>query len=187
MNKNDLPKRWSVILNGYLQNRDQLEIFDFTLERIEIVFEDGSFTKFNDAFCLEDETYQEVCIFTEYNGYHIFNRSSIERIDEFKKVFHCTRVLFMNKMKSSLADIAAILLITICFFLIMSRPIPKVHEVRATPTPEYYHYRAVATPIIYGNPTHNTNYKSKRSTLCKDGTISQSTGRGTCSHHDGVD
>jgi hypothetical protein len=76
MNYTDLPERWSSKLKTYLReelgvNRDRLSAEEFPYH-LKINFEDGSFAFFQYAFYLPDEESDEVAVFTEHCGYHIF-------------------------------------------------------------------------------------------------------------------
>ena len=46
---------------------------------VRLQFEDGSFVFFNYAFAVVDEEHQEIAVFTEHCGYHVFNLRSVER------------------------------------------------------------------------------------------------------------
>lgn len=69
----DLPDRWKVRLAGHLQakGRDRLGASDFP-HHLMIRLCDGSEAKFNHAFALRDDSLDEVAVFTEHCGYHVF-------------------------------------------------------------------------------------------------------------------
>ena len=76
MKQKDLPQRWEEKLKMYLRgelgvNRENLSAEDFH-HSLKIVFPDGSFAFFADAFYLLDRDLNEVAVFTEHCGYHIF-------------------------------------------------------------------------------------------------------------------
>lgn len=79
MKHEDLPERWKNKIKEYViaQNetdREELNAFDFSLEKIvKIKFEDGSYVEFNYPLVLESSEANEVGIFTEHCGYHIFS------------------------------------------------------------------------------------------------------------------
>jgi hypothetical protein len=55
------------------QERDQLSASDFsTGQSVIIRFPDGSQVLFRYAFAIPDENAQEVAVFTEHCGYHVF-------------------------------------------------------------------------------------------------------------------
>lgn len=76
MRTSELPERWSQRLREYLRNelgknRDTLSANDFR-HSLRIDFDDGSFAVFRYAFYLTDRDLNEVAVFTEHCGYHIF-------------------------------------------------------------------------------------------------------------------
>lgn len=75
MKHDDLPKRWLSRLESHLvqlgSDRKQLSAYEFQHD-LKIAFGDGSFVFFKYALCLKDETLNELAIFTEHCGYHIF-------------------------------------------------------------------------------------------------------------------
>jgi hypothetical protein len=76
MNHKDLPERWAGKLKAYLReelgvNRETLSAEDFHYS-LKINFEDGSYAFFGYAFYLLDRDLNEVAVFTEHCGYHIF-------------------------------------------------------------------------------------------------------------------
>lgn len=78
MKHEDLPERWANKLREYLRDelrseRDTLSAADFNQQSIRINFEDGSSAFFNYAFYLLDRDLNEIAIFTEHCGYHVFS------------------------------------------------------------------------------------------------------------------
>ena len=74
MTHKDLPERWAVRLKAYLREqlgRDSLSAEEFH-HSLKINFEDGSYAFFESAFHLLDRELNEVAVFTEHCGYHIF-------------------------------------------------------------------------------------------------------------------
>jgi len=76
MEHNDLSERWSKKLKAYIHeefgaHRDRLSASDFQFN-LKINFEDSSFAFFHYAFYLLDRELNEVAVFTEHCGYHIF-------------------------------------------------------------------------------------------------------------------
>ena len=76
MTHKDLPERWAVKLKAYLReelgvNRDSLSAEEFH-HSLKINFEDGSYAFFGFAFYLLDRKLNEIAVFTEHCGYHIF-------------------------------------------------------------------------------------------------------------------
>ena len=76
MKRNDLPERWSDKLKSYIceklgEGRQELTATDFRFS-LKIDFEDCSFAFFQYAFYILDQDNNEVAIFTEHCGYHIF-------------------------------------------------------------------------------------------------------------------
>ena len=78
MKHNDLPDRWAKKLMAYLRDelgsdRDHLSATDFDVNQtLKINLQDGSFALFQYAFYLLDRELNEVAVFTEHCGYHIF-------------------------------------------------------------------------------------------------------------------
>lgn len=78
MNHNDLPERWVKKLSAYLRDeresdRDHLSATDFvTNQTLMISLQDGSSAILRYAFYLIDRDLNEVAVFTEHCGYHIF-------------------------------------------------------------------------------------------------------------------
>ena len=84
MKRHDLPERWADKLKSYIceklgEGRQELTATDFRFS-LKIDFEDGSFALVQYAFyvldqdnnCILDQDDNEVAIFTEHCGYHIF-------------------------------------------------------------------------------------------------------------------
>ena len=77
MNHDDLPERWAKRLREYLRERgserNHLSVPDFgDNQHLKVNFPDGSFAFFQCAFYLLDRELNEVAVFTEHCGYHIF-------------------------------------------------------------------------------------------------------------------
>lgn len=80
MKHEDLPVRWAEKLERYLKEKGsnfaQLSASDFGVgSNIHLRFDDGSYAFFKYAFCLTDEEWNEIVVFTEHCGYHIFSLS----------------------------------------------------------------------------------------------------------------
>lgn len=79
MKHNDLPERWKKKIVEYLRKngqpeREKLSANDFFPNQIlEIKFEDGSYAEFRYPLLINAPEFNEVGIFTEHCGYHIFN------------------------------------------------------------------------------------------------------------------
>lgn len=76
MKFDDLPKRWKTKLEDHIrqefgENRDKLATGDFQ-QNLKITFADGSYSFFYFAFYILDQQANEVAVFTEHCGYHIF-------------------------------------------------------------------------------------------------------------------
>lgn len=76
MKKDVIPERWLNRLSEHLQeeskhDRDQLSASDFRYN-LKIDFGDGSMVFFRFAFYLIEHDWNEVAVFTEHCGYHIF-------------------------------------------------------------------------------------------------------------------
>lgn len=75
MKQRDLPRRWQDRLQNYLKesgskyNSLGAEAFRHNLR---ITFADNSYAFFRYAFYLLDENSNEIAVFTEHCGYHIF-------------------------------------------------------------------------------------------------------------------
>ncbi|MFC1834097.1 hypothetical protein ACFL2Q_05100 [Thermodesulfobacteriota bacterium] len=73
---NRLPKHWQEWINMYAKDKsggeyDTLNYRDFT-GYVHLKFPDGSYAFFEYAFCVEYEERQELAVFTEHCGYHVF-------------------------------------------------------------------------------------------------------------------
>lgn len=79
MNHSELSERWKEELKKHLAGRDELTARDFLLS-VCILFEDGSYIRFENAFtiCIGSA----VGVFTEHCGYHFFDSNSIEQMIE---------------------------------------------------------------------------------------------------------
>ena len=81
-----LPAHWQEKVGEYLARPgaeyNQISAADFVHD-LRITFEDGSNVFFNYAFYLTDTEAQEIAVFTEHCGYHIypFCISSMETLD----------------------------------------------------------------------------------------------------------
>ncbi len=80
MNRNQLPEKWQDKLKEYaltISNGkyDSLGANAFPKQKIRIEFEDKSFAVFRYAFYLLNEKEDEIAVFTEHCGYHIFYAS----------------------------------------------------------------------------------------------------------------
>lgn len=81
MEYKDLPQRWKTNIVRHLdlngKNRARLNAGDFPINPVIIDFEDGSCIRFEYAFCIQDDKLNEIAVFTEHCGYHIFNTVGI--------------------------------------------------------------------------------------------------------------
>ena len=79
MKHEDLPQRWKDKLKNWLisqkqHQREKLSAKDFNAGKVaKIEFEDGSYAQFNYPLVIEAPELNEVGVFTEHCGYHIFN------------------------------------------------------------------------------------------------------------------
>jgi len=79
MKHQDLPERWKKKIIEYLNKngiteRDKLSAFDFFPNQIlQIKFEDESLAEFRYPLLINAPEFNEVGVFTEHCGYHIFN------------------------------------------------------------------------------------------------------------------
>ena len=79
MKHEDLPERWKLKIGSYLKSqgvkdRSRLSAGDFFMGmKLEIKFEDGSYAMFKYPLLIEAPEWNEVGVFTEHCGYHIFN------------------------------------------------------------------------------------------------------------------
>jgi hypothetical protein len=73
-----VPDAWKARLWQYLrersgQDRERLSAGDFSPEqRVSIRFPDGSYVLSRHAFAIRDEAADEVVVFTEHCGHHVF-------------------------------------------------------------------------------------------------------------------
>ena len=78
MRNTDLPERWKLKLQEYLVAKGstkpkRLSASEFPSETtVSIRFEDGSNVEFKYAFVIEAPDFDEVAVFTEHCGYHVF-------------------------------------------------------------------------------------------------------------------
>ena len=70
MNQDQLPQHWQDWIAKNKEN-GRLSCSDFK-DTVELVFEDGSSANFNYAFAVEDKERNELAVFTEHCGYHVF-------------------------------------------------------------------------------------------------------------------
>ena len=80
----NLPEHWNEWIRQYSKEKSEgkyesLGANDF-LHVVTINFVDDSKAIFNGAFVAEDKEKEEIAIFTEHCGYHIFNSHGIESI-----------------------------------------------------------------------------------------------------------
>ncbi len=81
MRHQDLPQRWKDRVVQHLRSRgeekhDRLSAYDFPGNHVaKIRFEDGSFAEFRYPLVIEAPELNEVGVFTEHCGYHIFTQS----------------------------------------------------------------------------------------------------------------
>ena len=79
MKHEDLPERWKLKITSYLKSqgikdRNRLNAGDFFIGmKLEIKFEDDSYAMFKYPLLIEAPEWNEVGVFTEHCGYHIFN------------------------------------------------------------------------------------------------------------------
>lgn len=79
MKHEDLPERWKGKLISYLQSmgvrdRKTLSAYDFfPNQKIILKFEDESYAEFRFALLINAPEFNEVGIFTEHCGYHVFS------------------------------------------------------------------------------------------------------------------
>ncbi|MBX3243452.1 MAG: hypothetical protein KF685_03160 [Acidobacteria bacterium] len=71
----EMPPRWQECVKKYLETQDhqydQISLADFK-GHTKIVFDDDSFAYFRYSFYLIDAERNELGVFTEHCGYHIF-------------------------------------------------------------------------------------------------------------------
>ncbi|WP_133274001.1 hypothetical protein [Hymenobacter radiodurans] len=74
----DLPERWKIKVREYLTatgetNYENLSCHHFPTDSlVRINFEDGSTAEFKYAFVIKAPEWQELAVFTEHCGYHLF-------------------------------------------------------------------------------------------------------------------
>jgi hypothetical protein len=91
MKHEDLPQRWKDKIKKWLAARgahgqEKLSAGDFSLDAtVKITFEDGSHAQFNYPLVIEAPEWNEVGVFTEHCGYHIFRAGSIYALEEAKR------------------------------------------------------------------------------------------------------
>lgn len=79
MKDKDLPERWRARIDEYLKaqgvtDRNKLSASDFLIDKIaKIKFEDGSYAEFRYPLIINAPELDEVGVFTEHCGYHIFS------------------------------------------------------------------------------------------------------------------
>ena len=79
MKHEDLPERWKKKILEYLRKngeieRERLSTYDFFPNQIlEIKFENESFAEFRYPLLINAPEFNEVGVFTEHCGYHIFS------------------------------------------------------------------------------------------------------------------
>ena len=88
MRRSDLPERWLKRLEQYTDEkygpdfkyRGTLSTADFPSNSlVHIRLTDGSQAFFNFAFIIEAPEWEEIAVFTEHSGYHIFPLFDTER------------------------------------------------------------------------------------------------------------
>lgn len=84
-----LPDHWNDWIRRYALEKsngkyETLRAYDFS-GSLTVQFIDGSVVKFKGAFCAEDQEKEELAVFTEHCGYHIFNIHGIESIQDEKE------------------------------------------------------------------------------------------------------
>ena len=74
-----LPEHWRAWLCAYRPRwNGELSAYDFADEDVQLRFEDGSGATFRYAFCAIDEGRNEIAVFTEHCGYHVFRLAGLE-------------------------------------------------------------------------------------------------------------
>ncbi len=77
--KKEMISNWQTLLSNRLGKsttelmRDGLSCGDFTADYVEVLFDDGSYCRFNHAFAIVDHEKREVAVFTQHCGYHTFS------------------------------------------------------------------------------------------------------------------
>lgn len=74
---NHLPRHWQdwIARQKYLQDGVLDPRFEHT---VVLQWVDGSHALFNYAFCVMDEEHEEIGVFTEHCGYHVFQTRGLE-------------------------------------------------------------------------------------------------------------
>lgn len=78
MKHDDLPDRWKTKLAEWIRRctddrRERLGASDFACTHsVSLTFEDGSTAMFKYAILIEAPEFNEIGVFTEHCGYHIF-------------------------------------------------------------------------------------------------------------------
>jgi hypothetical protein len=77
MKHNDLPQRWKEKIENYLiqsgKSYKKLSAFEFNSSNtVNLKFPDGSSARFRYAFVIYAPELNEIGVFTEHCGYHIF-------------------------------------------------------------------------------------------------------------------
>ncbi len=91
MKHEDLPQRWKDKLKKWLaasgaHGQEKLSAGDFSVSATaQITFEDGSHAQFNYPLVIEAPEWNEVGVFTEHCGYHLFQAASIYALEETKR------------------------------------------------------------------------------------------------------
>ena len=83
MTHQDLPERWKNIIKEYMASHNepynQLGASNFETDKItKLYFEDESYAEFHFAVVIRSEEFEEVGVFTEHCGYHIFNQNAVK-------------------------------------------------------------------------------------------------------------
>ncbi len=77
MRENDLPERWRLRVIEHAESLSggkytSLGVSAFPNQSVRLTFPDRSTAVFRYAFYFEDEEAQEIAVFTEHCGYHVF-------------------------------------------------------------------------------------------------------------------
>ena len=81
MKHEDLPQRWKERIKKWLisqgeHTRAELGAYDFYSNMVaKLKFDDGSYAEFNYPLVIEAPELNEIGVFTEHCGYHIFSLS----------------------------------------------------------------------------------------------------------------
>jgi hypothetical protein len=84
MTEAELPARWRALIERRVSARSggrfkTLGVADFPPGQVvELRFPDGSAATFQHAFFIVDEEHQEIGVFTEHCGYHVFPLPDLE-------------------------------------------------------------------------------------------------------------